>query len=78
MKERNRLESDDAVVKMQTRGLHVTAVPPGLESEWRNMVEEKYAQLRGAKVPADLFDEVVRLLGEYRRANGQLAAGIRR
>jgi len=78
MKERNRLESDDAVVKMQTRGLHVTAVPPGVESEWRNIVEERYPQLRGARVPADLFDEVVRLLGEYRRANGQSAAGARR
>jgi len=77
MKARNRAESNDAVVKMQQRGLHVTAIPPAVEAEWRQMVEEKHAQLRaGGKVPPDLFDEVVRLLVEYRRAN-TLTAGTR-
>lgn len=66
MKERNRFESNDAVVQMQKRGLKVTTVTPTVVAEWRKTVEEKHGRFRGGQVPAELFDEVVRLLDEYR------------
>lgn len=67
MKQRNRTESDVAVVQMQKRGLKVSSVPPAVQAEWRAMVEKRHAQFRGGKIPAELFDEVLRLLGEYRQ-----------
>jgi TRAP-type C4-dicarboxylate transport system substrate-binding protein len=64
--ERGRLEADSAVSAMQKRGLEVVAVTPAVESEWRAMAESFYPQIRGSLVPADMFDEVQRLLTEYR------------
>jgi len=61
-----RLESDEAVVAMQKRGLTVVAVPPPLMAEWRAANELMYPKIRGSMVPADMFDEVVRLVTEYR------------
>ncbi|MGZ8710886.1 MAG: TRAP transporter substrate-binding protein, partial [Thermoanaerobaculia bacterium] len=66
MKQRNRLESDQAVAKMQERGLKVTRIPPETMAAWRNAVERQYPQIRGNIVPADLFDEVTALLAQYR------------
>lgn len=64
--ERGRLEADSAVAAMQKRGLQVVAVPPAVENEWRAMAESFYPQIRGSLVPADMFDEVQRLLAQYR------------
>jgi TRAP-type C4-dicarboxylate transport system substrate-binding protein len=64
-----RKEADDAVITMQKRGLKVTPVPPELEAEWRTMAEAAYPQIRGNIVPADIFDETMRLLKEYRDQN---------
>ena len=61
-----RAESDSAVAAMQRRGLHVIEVPPAAQAEWRQAAERLYPQIRGNLVPADMFDEVVRLLAEYR------------
>lgn len=66
VKTRNRAESDQAVVEMVKRGLKVHKVTPEVEGEWRKVAEGVYDQIRGKIVPADLFDEVKRLLGEYR------------
>lgn len=63
---RGRGESDEAVRAMQQRGLTVLRLPPAAEAEWRAMSERLYPQIRGQRVPADMFDEVVRLLAEYR------------
>jgi TRAP-type C4-dicarboxylate transport system substrate-binding protein len=68
--ERGRLEADSAVAAMQKRGLQVTAVTPAVESEWRAMAESFYPQIRGSLVPADMFDEVRRLLADYRKQHG--------
>lgn len=58
--------SDDAVATMQKRRLQVVHVDgPALEA-WRRETESVYPRLRGAMVPADLFDEVRRLRDEYR------------
>lgn len=58
-----RVEGDSSVATMKRRGL---TVRPAAEAEWRAMAEEFYPQIRGRIVPADMFDEVVRLVKEYR------------
>jgi hypothetical protein len=42
------------------------AIPPPLLAEWRAANELMYPKIRGGMVPADMFDEVVRLVTEYR------------
>lgn len=73
MKARNRMESDRAVEEMQKRGLHVTSVPPAVEAEWRRAAQASYATLRGRKIPAELFDEVVRHLTVFRQGTQKVA-----
>jgi hypothetical protein len=51
---------------MKKRGLTVHPVPPEVEAEWRKLGEEVQTRIRGKIVPADLFDEVQRVLKEYR------------
>ena len=65
-KAQSRAESDKAVAAMKAKGLTVHPVPPDLEAEWRKAAEAFYPKLRGGLVPADVFDEVVRLLKEHR------------
>ncbi len=77
MKARNRAESDQAVAKMKLRGLQVSTVSPALQFEWRKVAEARYAGIRGGKIPADLFDEVVSLLDEYRRTANRPRASAR-
>jgi len=40
---------------------------PEAEAEWRTLFESVYPKLRGGLVPADMFDEVRRLLRDYRK-----------
>jgi len=61
-----RKESDEAVAAMQKRGLTVVPIPPPLLAQWRTASEQMYPKIRGAMVPADMFDEVTRLVTEYR------------
>ena len=70
MQSRSRIESNEAVEAMKRRGLHVHAVSPELESEWRHFAEGIYPKMRGTMVPADMFDDVRRLVSEYRAAGG--------
>ncbi len=63
---KSRKESDEAVEAMKKRGLTVHAVSPELEEEWRGFAEQFYSKIRGSMVPADLFDEVQRLLHQRR------------
>jgi TRAP-type transport system periplasmic protein len=51
---------------MKKRGLKVQSVSPEIEAEWRQLAEQAYPLIRGGTVPADLFDEMQRLLREYR------------
>lgn len=63
---RGRQESDEAVAAMQKRGLMVVPLAPAVQAEWRATGEQMNPKVRGTLVPADMFDEVVRLLAEYR------------
>jgi len=64
--QRSRIESDQAVEAMQKRGLTVHHATPEIEAEWRTLAEGVYPKIRGGLVPADVFDEVERLVHEYR------------
>ena len=64
---KSRKESDDAVEAMKKRGLTVDPVTAETLQAWRSTVEaEIHPRLRGTIVPSDIFDEVVRLLHDYR------------
>ena len=62
----SRRENEESVEAMKKRGLKVQPVTPELEAEWRKVAEHAYPMIRGNMVPAELFDEVQRLLKEYR------------
>jgi TRAP-type C4-dicarboxylate transport system substrate-binding protein len=62
----SRKESDDSIAAMKKRGLNVHELSPGQEAAWRAAAEESYPDIRGKIVPSDIFDEVQRLLKEYR------------
>jgi hypothetical protein len=51
---------------MKKRGLKVQAMTPQIEAEWRQVAAELYPMIRGRLVPADQFDEVQRVLAQYR------------
>jgi TRAP-type transport system periplasmic protein len=61
-----RKEMTESVVAMKKRGLVVHEVTPGAEAAWRQLAESAYPKIRGAIVPADMFDEVQKLLADYR------------
>jgi TRAP-type C4-dicarboxylate transport system substrate-binding protein len=67
MEANSRKENDLAVEAMKKRGMQVHPVPSTLEAEWRKFAETVYPKIRGHMVPADTFDEVQRLLVDYRR-----------
>jgi TRAP-type C4-dicarboxylate transport system substrate-binding protein len=61
-----RKEDEDSIIAMQKRGMVVNAVTPQVEEEWMKLTKVLYPELRGKTVPADIFDEVQRLVSEYR------------
>ena len=63
-----RKEMTESVAAMQKRGLTVQTLTPAAEEEWRKLAESTYPKIRGGLVPAEMFDEVMRLLAEYRAA----------
>jgi TRAP-type C4-dicarboxylate transport system substrate-binding protein len=71
IKSNNRKEAEEALEKLKKNGLIVHSVSPAMEAKWRAAAEEVYPQIRGKLVPADIFDEVTRLVNEYRAAGGK-------
>jgi TRAP-type C4-dicarboxylate transport system substrate-binding protein len=65
-----RAENQEALEAMEKRGLQVHSVSPDLESQWRQFAEGIYPKVRGRIVPADVFDEVVQILRDYRASPG--------
>jgi len=68
MRALSRRQQRESVEAMRKRGLTVHPVSPEIEAEWRAMAEALYPKIRGRMVPEALFDEVQRLLREYRAA----------
>jgi TRAP-type C4-dicarboxylate transport system substrate-binding protein len=63
-------QSEESVEAMEKRGLQVHAVSNESEEEWRRFSESLYPKIRGNIVPADVFDEVMQVLREYRATQG--------
>jgi TRAP-type C4-dicarboxylate transport system substrate-binding protein len=59
------------VEEMKKRGLTVVAVAPKARAEWLAFAESTYPRIRGSAVPADTFDEALRLRDELRRQSSQ-------
>lgn len=66
IRERSRKESADAITAMVARGLIVHEVTPEAMAEWERTVSGVYPRIRGNMVPAEVFDEVMRHVSEYR------------
>lgn len=70
IRQRTRQEDQAAIDAMQKRGLTVHPATPEIAAEWQAVAESVYPQIRGAIVPADLFDQVRAHVAEFRAANG--------
>jgi TRAP-type transport system periplasmic protein len=70
MKDEIRAADQKAIEAMKKRGLIVHPAGPGVEDAWRRAAESAYPKIRGTVVPADMFDEVRRLVAEYRASGG--------
>lgn len=67
IKEAGRRESSESVETMKKKwGLQVHSIDSSVKNLWRKEVSTVYPQIRGGMVPAEIFDEVERLLSEYR------------
>ena len=66
---KGRKESDDAVEAMRKRGLTVHTLDAEAKAAWREFGDHIMPKVRGRLVPPDIYDEVVRLLKEYRAAH---------
>ncbi len=62
----DRKEDDESVAAMRKKGLTVHTPGPTVEEEWRLLTKTIYPKIRGKEVPADIFDDVLRLVEEYR------------
>jgi TRAP-type C4-dicarboxylate transport system substrate-binding protein len=51
---------------MTKRGLTVVPVSPAQRAEWEKVTETLYPEIRGKVVPAEAFDEAMRLRDQYR------------
>jgi TRAP-type C4-dicarboxylate transport system substrate-binding protein len=63
---RTRLESDQAVAKMQSQGLTVYSISAEQRAAWQAEADTFQARARGRVVPADLHDQIFHLVAEYR------------
>jgi len=75
IQEHGRQENLDAVAAMQKRGLQIHTVSKEEEAEWRRFSESLYPNIRGTIVPAEMFDQVVHLLHDYRAAPADSGKG---
>jgi len=57
----------EAISAMEQRGLHVQHLNAAQEEAWRELARQSYPMLRGRTVPADAFDQALRLVDQYRR-----------
>ena len=71
LKDEIRDEDLKAIEAMKKRGLVVETPTPEIEAEWRRAAEQAYPQIRGSIVPADIFDEVRRLVESFRSGGGR-------
>lgn len=71
-----RLERE-AIQAMTERGLIVVPVPPDAYKEWEKLAKSVYPDIRGSIIPAEYFDEVLKLRDEYRASHRLMSARSR-
>jgi TRAP-type transport system periplasmic protein len=71
IKANGRKESDESVKAMENRGLKVIRLTSEQETQWRTAAETTYPKIRGAIVPADVFDQALAAIKEYRVKQGK-------
>ncbi len=71
--QRARAEMQESIDAMAKRGLEVQAIEGELLTEWMKFGVGLHPQIRGGVVPADEFDEIMRLLEEYRASHADAA-----
>lgn len=65
-----RAENEEAIKVMKEKwGLKIREADNKVNASWEKASEEAYSLIRDNTVPAEIFDEVVRLLEEYRSSN---------
>jgi TRAP-type C4-dicarboxylate transport system substrate-binding protein len=64
--QRTRVEGDQAIAKMQSLGLTVYSLTAEQRALWQAEADTFQARARGHVVPAELHDEIFRLVAEYR------------
>jgi TRAP-type C4-dicarboxylate transport system substrate-binding protein len=69
--------NQEALGVMVKNGLKIHKVSPGVEAQWRKMVEDVYPQVRGKIMPAEAFDAVKRYRDDYRTAHPGAKVGAR-
>jgi TRAP-type transport system periplasmic protein len=62
-----RKSEDKDIAEMQKRGLSVVTVDAKARALWQKTAEVLYPRVRGTIVPAEAFDEALRLRDEYRK-----------
>jgi TRAP-type C4-dicarboxylate transport system substrate-binding protein len=69
LREEIRKAESSSIPMMQQFGLNVVHADPKAAAEWRQLAEAIWPKLRGTLVPADLFDQVLKLRDEYRKTH---------
>lgn len=63
---KSREEEEDAIAAMVKRGLKVTKPTAEAAAAWQALAGSSRPRIRGALVPADMYDAVIQLVNEYR------------
>ena len=63
---RARQEMVESVAAMEKRGLTVQRLEGELLKEWTDYFEAIHPRVRGSVVPAPAFDQIMKLLSDYR------------
>ncbi len=63
-----RRENDESIEAMRKRGLKVHTLTPEIEADWDQTVATALPKVRGAAVPADVYDEIMTQLSTFRAA----------
>ncbi|MDH3476041.1 MAG: TRAP transporter substrate-binding protein DctP [Rhodospirillales bacterium] len=62
---------EQAIAEMQARGLEVVALDGAAREAWRREARASYPRMREISGHPELFDQVLRLAGEYKKTNSR-------
>jgi TRAP-type C4-dicarboxylate transport system substrate-binding protein len=66
LKADGRRENIESVEAMRKRGLKVHTLTPELDAQWDQVVATTYPKVRGTAVPADIYDQIITELKNFR------------